>query len=180
MVNDCFKYLFIELCRKWCITKLRHPNLIVVLVRVLVLLILVLLNVMLCRTLATIARSTNIRGPTNRCVRGTCSCRHSARAYGSRQVWVIAHLPWSIYAAELLCQLLAAPPHFLQKNKTWMNESWEPFNHRHGFENRMYIDEDVRVAPLWSHKVARLLRWTGLSTVLPAYTIEVSSYHYNS
>ena len=29
------------------------------------------------------------------------------------------------------------------KKKTWMNESWEPFNHCHGFENRMYIDEDV-------------------------------------
>ena len=42
MAKGYFKYLFVELCRKWCITKLRHPNLIIVLlVLVLVLLILV-------------------------------------------------------------------------------------------------------------------------------------------
>jgi len=81
MAKGCFKYLFVELCRKWRITKLRHPNLIVVLllILVLVLLILVLLNVVLRRTLAAIAGSTNIRGPTSRRVGGTCSCRHSAR-----------------------------------------------------------------------------------------------------
>ena len=65
MANGCFKYLFVELCKKWCITKLRHPNLIVVLLLVFVV-VFVLLNVVLRRTLACIVGSMNIRGPTIR------------------------------------------------------------------------------------------------------------------